>query len=67
MLRHGPLSRAELARRTGLSQGSLTRLTKPLLAGGILVEADDPPRSDQVVGRPARPSTSTRGTPSSRA
>jgi DNA-binding MarR family transcriptional regulator len=31
VLVHGPLSRTELARRLGLSAGSLTRLTKPLI------------------------------------
>lgn len=38
VLRHGPLPRADLARRLGLSAGSLTRLTRPLLDAGLLVE-----------------------------
>lgn len=39
VLRHGPLARSELARRLGLSRGSLTRLARPLLDSGLLVEA----------------------------
>ena len=53
VLLHGPLSRAQLARRLGLSQASLSRLTKPLLADGLLVEA--PVRPDPVTGRPGQP------------
>jgi predicted NBD/HSP70 family sugar kinase len=53
VLRHGPLSRADLARRLGLSQASLSRLTKPLLASGLLVES--PTRADPATGRPAQP------------
>ncbi|MDH6696081.1 ROK family transcriptional regulator [Streptomyces griseoviridis] len=49
----GPLSRTELATRLGLSAGSLTRLTKPLLGSGLLVEADAPAGSRQ--GRPSQP------------
>ncbi|TDC27717.1 ROK family transcriptional regulator [Streptomyces sp. 8K308] len=50
---HGPQSRTDLARRLGLSSGSLTRLTKPLLAAGLVVERDV--RHDPVNGRPTRP------------
>jgi predicted NBD/HSP70 family sugar kinase len=35
---HGPRSRAELAERLRLSPGSLTRLTKPLVDVGLLLE-----------------------------
>jgi predicted NBD/HSP70 family sugar kinase len=38
ILIHGPLSRVELARRLGLSGPSLTRLTKPLITAGTLIE-----------------------------
>lgn len=38
ILRNGPLSRAELARAVGLSQGSLTKIAKTLLDAGIIVE-----------------------------
>lgn len=62
VLRHGPLSRAELARRTDLSAGSLTRLTKPLVEAGLLVETGHesghgvgPGAGDPRPGRPAQP------------
>ncbi|MEU6351398.1 ROK family transcriptional regulator [Streptomyces sp. NPDC047072] len=56
VLVHGPLSRTELARRLNLSQGSLTRLTKPLIESGLLVEvpeAGTPAEARQ--GRPSQP------------
>ncbi len=40
VLVHGAQSRARLSERMGLSAGSLTRLVKPLLAAGVLVESD---------------------------
>jgi hypothetical protein len=46
-------ARAHRARRLGLAAGSLTRLTKPMLAGGVLREAG--PRGAPAV--PGRPST----------
>ncbi|MEU9479883.1 ROK family transcriptional regulator [Streptomyces sp. NPDC048191] len=56
VLVHGPLSRTELARRLGLSQGSLTRLTKPLLDSGLLAEAPETAGPAQArQGRPSRP------------
>ncbi|MQY34232.1 N-acetylglucosamine repressor [Streptomyces sp. RB17] len=56
VLVHGPLSRTELARRLGLSQGSLTRLTKPLLESGLLAEAPDAAGPAQArQGRPSQP------------
>ncbi len=45
VLRHGPLARSELARRLGLSPGSLTRLARPLVDGGLLVEGAARPGS----------------------
>ncbi|MFF3332395.1 ROK family protein [Streptomyces sp. NPDC002888] len=56
VLVHGPLSRTELARRLDLSAGSLTRLTKPLLESGLLVEVPEggtPAEARQ--GRPSQP------------
>lgn len=53
VLLQGPLSRTELARRLDLSQASLSRLTKPLLESGMLVETE--PTRDPATGRPARP------------
>ncbi len=54
ILLHGPLSRAELSRRVGLSPGSLTRLTKPMVESGLLVEVEGGP-TDARVGRPSQP------------
>ena len=51
------MSRADLARELRLSTASLTRLTKPLLAAGLLVE-NAPARSRPIGGgRPSRPLT----------
>ncbi|MEW2286043.1 ROK family transcriptional regulator [Streptomyces sp. NPDC047841] len=56
VLVHGPLSRTELARRLRLSQGSLTRLTKPLIESGLLVEAaEGGGAGENRQGRPSRP------------
>lgn len=56
VLVHGPLSRTELARRLGLSAGSLTRLTKPLIESGLLVEtAEGAPLPESRQGRPSQP------------
>jgi predicted NBD/HSP70 family sugar kinase len=51
VLYHGPLSRAELARRLSLSAGSLTRLSKPLLDIGVLTEVGT--QNEARIGRPA--------------
>ena len=53
VLIHGPLSRTEIARRLDLSQPSLTRLSAPLLAAGLLVEGED--QNGGRAGRPSRP------------
>ncbi|MBF4601773.1 ROK family transcriptional regulator [Frigoribacterium sp. VKM Ac-1396] len=53
ILVHGPRPRTQLAERLGLSGPSLTRITKPLLESGLLVE-----RAAQAAsgsGRPAIP------------
>jgi predicted NBD/HSP70 family sugar kinase len=52
VLIHGPLSRSEVARRLGLSAGSLTRLSAPLLASGLLVDVGE--QADGKVGRPSQ-------------
>jgi predicted NBD/HSP70 family sugar kinase len=54
VLVHGPLSRTDLARRLNLSAGSLTRLTKPLIESGLLVEIPD--LGAGAEGRQGRPS-----------
>lgn len=53
VLRHGPLPRAELARRLALSPGSLTRLTRPLVDSGLLLEGSA--EVHRRTGRPALP------------
>lgn len=53
VLIHGPIARADLGRRLGLSPASLTRLSKPFLDRGLFVEG--PERQDGAVGRPAKP------------
>ena len=49
----GPISRTGIAEFLGLSQPSLTRLVKPLLASGLVME-DAEPRADGP-GRPSKP------------
>jgi predicted NBD/HSP70 family sugar kinase len=52
VLVHGAQSRAQLAKKTGLSPATLTRLVRPLLAAGVLVETDavrTPGRGRSVV------------------
>ncbi|MFD4959292.1 ROK family protein [Microbacterium sp. NPDC058389] len=53
VLIHGPIARSALTNRLGLSPASLTRLAKPFLDKGYLVELDD--LADGSVGRPVRP------------
>ncbi|MGV8966488.1 MAG: ROK family protein [Cellulomonas sp.] len=59
VLINGPLSRAELARRLDLSAGSLTRLARPLVDAGLLVEVEphngDARQGDARLGRPEKP------------
>ncbi len=50
---HGPQSRTALAKTLHLSTGSLTRLTKPMVDAGLLVEGEVV--HDPVNGRPTRP------------
>lgn len=52
VLRHGPISRADVARMLGLSSGSLTRITKPLIERGVLEQG---PPSALEIGRPSLP------------
>ncbi|MFJ6001758.1 ROK family protein [Arthrobacter sp. NPDC092385] len=53
VLIRGPISRADLAARLGLSVASLTRLSKPLLDAGVLRESDEVTAA--AIGRPVRP------------
>ncbi|MEV8565901.1 ROK family transcriptional regulator [Streptomyces sp. NPDC051322] len=52
LLTQGPLTRAELGRRTGLSSGAVTKVSTPLLADGWITEIGRP-TGDRQPGRPA--------------
>jgi predicted NBD/HSP70 family sugar kinase len=49
--RHGPLSRAEICRHTGISQPTITRLLSSLAAARFIEEEET---SRRVVGRPGK-------------
>lgn len=52
LLSHGPLTRAETGRRTGLSPAAITKAVRPLMELGYLVEGADE-EARPAVGRPA--------------
>ena len=52
ILSRGPISRAQVAELTGLSQSTITKAVKPMLAAGYLVEERE---EAQGRGRPANP------------
>lgn len=52
VLRRGPISRVDVARRLQLTRGSLSRLSGPLLANGLLHEVGEV--NDGRVGRPTQ-------------
>ena len=52
LLVHGPLTRAETGRRTGLSPGAVTKVATPLLADGWITELAEP-APKRATGRPA--------------
>lgn len=49
----GPVSRAELARRTGSKRTTISGIVQPLLDAGLLAEEE--PSGRKGVGKPARP------------
>ncbi|RAG84557.1 sugar kinase [Streptacidiphilus pinicola] len=51
VLSHGPLTRAQIAGRTGLSAAAVTKAVRPLMAAGYLVEG--PGEGSRALGRPA--------------
>lgn len=53
LLVHGPLSRADLARRAGMSPATLTRVARSLVDAGLITESDA--ALTQRTGRPAQP------------
>ncbi|MFI6655477.1 ROK family protein [Streptomyces sp. NPDC050523] len=52
LLQHGPLSRAEIGRRTGLTPGAVTKVATPLMADGWIAELGRP-ATERASGRPA--------------
>lgn len=52
VLRRGPISRAEIGRRLGLSHASLSRLSAPLIERGVIRDVGE--HSNGRVGRPSR-------------
>jgi predicted NBD/HSP70 family sugar kinase len=52
VLTHGPLTRADVGRRTGLSPGAVTKAATPLLDDDWIEELGPPP-GDRLAGRPA--------------
>src|SRR3954463_4019106 len=52
VLTEGPVSRVDVARRTGLSSAAVTKAARPLIEAGYLTELDSEQGS---VGRPASP------------
>ena len=52
VLTHGPLTRAEVGRRTGLSPGAVTKAATPLLDDQWIVELGRP-GGERTAGRPA--------------
>ncbi|MDX3352781.1 ROK family transcriptional regulator [Streptomyces sp. ME01-24h] len=54
VLCHGPLTRAEVARRAGLSAAAVTKAVRPLIEAGYLVEDVDG-EARTSLGRPANP------------
>ena len=54
VLTQGPVSRADVSRRTGLSSAAVTKAVRPLIDAGYLVELPDS-RVEPGIGRPASP------------
>ena len=54
VLSHGPLTRAEIARRTRLSAAAVTKAVRPLMELGYVVE-DPNEGARSALGRPANP------------
>lgn len=52
VLAHGPLTRAEVGRRTGLSPGAVTKAATPLLDDAWIMELGRP-SGERTAGRPA--------------
>ncbi|MGQ9584311.1 MAG: ROK family protein [Anaerolineae bacterium] len=67
LLRHGPASRAEIARATELTPAAITRIVQNLFAEGFLQDLpEENPRAAAPPSGPGRPPTLVQLTPDSR-
>jgi predicted NBD/HSP70 family sugar kinase len=55
VLSQGPVSRVEIARRTGLSSAAVTKAARPFIEAGYLEELQATERPGPGAGRPANP------------
>lgn len=55
ILTHGPTTRIDLTRQTGLSQAAVTKAVAPLIDRGIVIVHDDATVLSGQAGRPATP------------
>lgn len=55
VLTQGPVSRVDIARRTGLSSAAVTKAARPFIEAGYLQELQPGTRSGPGAGRPANP------------
>ncbi|GAA0931354.1 ROK family protein [Nonomuraea longicatena] len=55
VLTQGPVSRVEIARRTGLSSAAVTKAARPFIEAGYLAELAATERTGPGAGRPASP------------
>ncbi|NUR28692.1 MAG: ROK family protein [Catenulispora sp.] len=55
VLTQGPVSRVEIARRTGLSSAAVTKAARPFIEAGYLRELEATERAGPGAGRPASP------------
>ncbi|MEU6719076.1 ROK family transcriptional regulator [Nonomuraea sp. NPDC046802] len=57
VLTRGPVTRVEIARRSGLSSAAVTKATRPFIEAGYLEELEATERRTPGAGRPASPLT----------
>ncbi|MFI7704876.1 ROK family protein [Nonomuraea sp. NPDC049480] len=57
VLTQGPVSRVEIARRSGLSSAAVTKAARPFIEAGYLAELEATERTAPGAGRPASPLT----------
>ncbi|WP_188194919.1 ROK family protein [Nonomuraea sp. SYSU D8015] len=57
VLTQGPVSRVEIARRSGLSSAAVTKAARPFIEAGYLAELEATERTGPGAGRPASPLT----------